>query len=72
MTETTEIVCDMCGEVQKLPTSPKKWLSNYYRISREGLPITEDTPDALCPKCGPTIFNAIKQRRREIDIKNNK
>ena len=63
MNETTEIVCDMCGEVQKLPTSPKKWLSNYYRIS---------TPDALCPKCGPTIFNAIKQRRREIDIKNNK
>lgn len=65
MTEITKYVCDMCGAVQALNTSPQRLLSNYFRIVRESMPINENTPDALCPQCAAQVFDYIKMERNK-------
>ena len=64
MTEITKYICDMCGKVQEANTGHGRQFSDYYRIFRDGMPITDETPQALCPDCGPIVFIFIKSKSK--------
>lgn len=56
----------MCDKETILVTQPDRQLSKYFKIYRESVPITNDTPQSLCPDCGAKVFDFIKERNKML------
>jgi hypothetical protein len=57
----------MCDKETILVTQPDRQLSKYFKIYRESVPITDDTPQALCPDCGAIVFEFINTNKKRIE-----
>lgn len=68
MTELTKYVCDLCGAVQELNTSPQGMITNYVKFT--GMISNLDNAlriQSLCPSCAVSVGTWIKSNWTKTD-----
>ena len=67
MTELTKYICDMCGAIQELNTSPQRQETTYVKF--DGMVYQLDTDlsiQTLCPKCAGIVGQFIRDEGKRI------